>query len=92
MIRSSDLLIFFEKTNFSSRFSIRYFINSSHHLNFYHCIALSIYLSTDNCHRECLDLIVDVDVVREYDQMTALLHDLIVNDYCDLCRACDDDD
>ncbi len=46
MIRSSDLLIFFEKTNFSNRFSIRYFINSSHHLNFYHCIALSIYLST----------------------------------------------
>jgi hypothetical protein len=46
MIRSSDLLIFLEKTNFSNRFSIRYFINSSHHLNFYHCIASSIYLST----------------------------------------------
>jgi hypothetical protein len=46
MIRSSDLLIFFKKTNVSNRFSIRYFINSFHHLNFYHCIASSIYLST----------------------------------------------
>jgi hypothetical protein len=46
MIRSSDLLIFFEKTNFSNRFSIRFFINSSYHLNFYHCNASSIYLST----------------------------------------------
>ncbi len=46
MIRSSDLLIIFEKTNFSSRFSIRSLINSSHHLNFYHCIASSIYFST----------------------------------------------
>jgi hypothetical protein len=46
MIRSSDLLVFFEKTNLSSRFSIRFLINSSHHLNFYHCIASSIYLST----------------------------------------------
>jgi hypothetical protein len=34
MIKLSDLLIFLEKINFSNRFSIRYFINSSHHLNF----------------------------------------------------------
>jgi hypothetical protein len=46
MIKSSDLLIFFEKTNFSNRFSIRFLINSSHHLNFYHCNASSTYLST----------------------------------------------
>jgi hypothetical protein len=43
-------------------------------------------------HRECFDLIVDVDVIREYNQMIAFLHDLIVSDYCDFCRACDDDD
>jgi hypothetical protein len=41
MIKSSDLLIFFEKINFSNRFSIRYFINLSHHLN----LSLSLYLS-----------------------------------------------
>ncbi len=45
-----------------------------------------------DCHRRSLDLIVNVDVVREDDQMTALLHDLIVNDYSDLCRIDDDDD
>jgi hypothetical protein len=54
MIKSSDLLIFFEKTNFSNRFSIRYLINSSHHLNFYHCIASFIYLSTDHNHRQLI--------------------------------------
>ncbi len=35
MIKSSDLLIFFEKINLSSRFSIRYLINSSHHFNLF---------------------------------------------------------
>ncbi len=34
MIRSSDLLVFPGKTNFSGRFSVRFLINSSHHLNF----------------------------------------------------------
>ncbi len=46
MIKSFDLLIFLEKTNFSNHFSIRSLINSSHHLNFYHCNASSIYFST----------------------------------------------
>jgi hypothetical protein len=46
MIKSSDLLIFLEKINLSNRFSIRYLINSSHHLNFYHCNASSTYFST----------------------------------------------
>jgi hypothetical protein len=45
----------------------------------------------NDCHRKCFDVIVDVDVVREYDQMTALVHDLIVSDYRDFCRADDDD-
>jgi hypothetical protein len=37
-------------------------------------------------------LIVNVDVVRENDQMIAFLHDLIVSDYNDFYRADDDDD
>jgi hypothetical protein len=41
MIKSFDLLIFLEKINFSSRFSIRYFINSFHHFN----LSLSLHLS-----------------------------------------------
>ncbi len=45
MIKSFNLLIFLEKINLSNRFSIRYFINSSHHFNFYHCNASFIYFS-----------------------------------------------
>jgi hypothetical protein len=62
MIKSSDLLIFLEKTNFSNRFSIRYLINSSHHLNFYHCNASSIYFLTEtNLNRKKSDLITKSD-------------------------------
>jgi hypothetical protein len=45
----------------------------------------------NNCHRKCFDLIVDINVVREYNQMIAFLHDLIMSDYRDFCRVDDDD-
>jgi hypothetical protein len=71
MIKSSDLLIFLEKTNFSSRFSIRFFINSSHHLNFYHCNASSIYLSTYflSLAFRCSDWSLLIDQMSDVDQM-----------------------
>jgi hypothetical protein len=71
MIRSSDLLIFLEKTNLSNRFSIRFFINSSHHLNFYHCNASSIYLSTYSLSlaSRCSDWLLLIDQMSDVDQM-----------------------
>jgi hypothetical protein len=75
MIKSSDLLIFLEKTNFSNRFSIRYHINSSHHFNFYHCNASSIYLSTYSLSlaSRCSDWsFLLIDQMSDVDQMKLL--------------------
>jgi hypothetical protein len=71
MIKSFDLLIFFEKINLSNRFSIRYFINSFHHLNFYHCIASFIYLSTYSLSlaSRCLDWSLLIDQMSNVDQI-----------------------
>jgi hypothetical protein len=71
MIRSFDLLIFFLKINFSNRFSISFLINSSHHLNFYYCNALSIYLSTYSLSlaSRCSDWSLLIDQMSDVDQM-----------------------
>jgi hypothetical protein len=65
MIKSSDLLIFLEKTNSSSRFSIRYLISLSHFLSL-HCF---IYLSFNNIFSQfsisMLRLIVSFDWSNE---------------------------
>ncbi len=46
----------------------------------------------DDYHCRCVDLIVDVDFIRENDLMIAFFHDLIVNNYCDLWWVDDDYD
>jgi hypothetical protein len=75
---------FFEvNRDFNDRFQINLFFvhhdknHARRRRNDYHC--------------KCFDLIVDIDVVREYDQMTAFMHDLIVSVYRDFCRIDDHD-